>query len=484
MPDRPNVLFLFDDEHRADVLGYAGDGVARTPTLDWLADTGTAFTNAYTPAPVCVPARHSVRTGQLPRTWDRFGFEAFESGYRTIARQFSEYGYVTASAGKMHYPGRAQMQGWRKRLGPTPMKRAVGTEPYDVQEDADYGEEEYGGFGDWKWSQPKEIKRAGVANSRVQVQDRRSVESAAQFLKQYFSAPYYDRAQPGRPLFLQTSLIQPHYPFFAEAEERFTYYLNRVDPHVEEPRDFHPGLDRGRQATPGEDVSAREIRRATAAYYAMVETVDDLFGDVIDALRHHGEDPDEWVIVFTSDHGEMLGERGLWEKNRFWEASVRVPLIVRYPERFDAGTVEANVTLCDLYATLCDICDLPIPPDLDSRSMTPLLAGETEAWHERHGNEAVSQGAGNGSVAGGVDSEELMIKRRGLKYCYYGEELPEVLFDLDRDPDETTNLADDPEYTDAMRAFRRRRAELGYGPDADPGYETAGYDPGVAVDER
>ena len=109
MPERPNVLLLVDDEHRADVAGFAGDDTVRTPTLDWLAESGTVFTNAYTPAPVCVPARHSIRTGQLPQTWSQHGFEAFESGYRTMARQFSEHGYMTISAGKMHYPGLAQM---------------------------------------------------------------------------------------------------------------------------------------------------------------------------------------------------------------------------------------------------------------------------------------------------------------------------------------------------------------------------------------
>ena len=276
MPDRPNVLLLIDDEHRWDVAGFAGDDVVRTPTLDWLAETGTVFENAYTPAPVCVPARHSIRTGQLPRTWTRHGFDAFEAGYQTFARQAGEYGYMTASAGKMHYPGFAQMQGWRKRLGPTPMKRAIGDGVLDVHESPD--ECTYGGFGDWKWSAAEEITRAGVANSRVQVQDRRSVEGTEEFLKQYFSGPYYDRAQPDRPLVLQTSLIQPHYPFFVDDEDLFTYYLNRVEPYLEAPSDRDATVGVGRTVVPGEDVSERHVRRATAAYYAMVERIDGLFG--------------------------------------------------------------------------------------------------------------------------------------------------------------------------------------------------------------
>ncbi len=486
MSDRPNVLILLDDEHRPDVAGFAGDDVVRTPTLDWLAETGTVFENAYTPAPSCVPARHSIRTGQLPRTWDQHGFEAFESGYRTFARQFGEHGYMTASAGKMHYPGLAQMQGWRKRLGPTPMKRAVGGTPgggpFDMQEPVDYGG--YGGFEDWKWSGAKEIRRAGVADSRVGVQDRRSIEGAEQFIKQYFSAPYYDRCHPDRPLVLQTSLIEPHYPFFSPEEDLFTYYLNRVDPYIEDPARVHQAVGTQHQLVPGEDVTEREIRRATAAYYAMVDRVDSLYGRVIDALRHHGENLDEWIIVFTSDHGEMLGERGAWEKTTFYEPSVSVPLILRYPDRFDPRTVTENVNLCDLYATLCDLADMPVPPGLDSRSLTPLMAGETDLWHDRYDNETISQNVRNSALTDGITSPDLMIRRDDLKYCYYGENTPAVLFDHARDPAETTNYADDPEYAEEMAAFRERRGELGYGPDGDPDYKTAGYDPGVPVDDR
>lgn len=481
MADRPNVLFLMNDEHRPDVAGFAGNDVVRTPTLDWLAESGTVFTNAYTPAPICVPGRHAIRTGKFPRSYEDEGLEDFDNQYPTMARQFTQHAYVTASAGKEHYPGWAQMLGFRKRLGPTPMKRTVGDTAVGqkdggvlgLKEEPDFGE--YGGWDDWKWSWQKEVKRAGVGASRVQVQDRRSVEGVEQFIKQYFVAPYYDRAQPDRPLFLKTSLIQPHYPFFTDIEEKFTYYMNRVTPYVEEPGD-HPAARTDRyqevgELTPGADVDAREIRRATAAYYAMVERMDELFGRVIDQLRHVGEDPDEWVIVFTSDHGEMLGERGLWGKINFYESAVRVPLIIRWPERFDPSVVEENVNLCDLYATLCDLADIPIPDGLDSRSLVPLMDGDTDDWD----NETVSQGADNTAVHGGLGDEELMIKHGDLKYCYYGEGEPELLFDLDRDPDETTNYIDDPEYADAVERFRDRRGELGYGPNADPNYENAGY---------
>lgn len=460
MPERPNVLFLMDDEHRPDVFGFAGDDVVRTPTLDRLAGTGTTFSNAYTPSPVCCPARQSMMAGQLPRTCGCLGWDDLDPGYYTFARHFAEHGYMTACAGKLHHQGWDQMQGWRKRLGPTPMKRPTHHTYLEKKDPEAFErwEKDYDPGSRWKWSYAKEVKRAGVGDSQVQVDDRRSVEGTEEYVRQYFTSPYYDRQRADdRPLLLKVSLVQPHFPFFT-TEERFEYYLNRVEPYVEEPPD-HPFL-RTHAVEPGVDATERELRRATAAYYGMVETVDDYFGRVLDALEAAGEDLDEWVIVYTSDHGEMLGEHGVWEKKQFYEASARVPLVIRPPERYDPGTVEENVNLCDLYATLCELAGLPVPDGLDSRSLVPLMEGNTDDWTD----ETVSQ----------YDGRNLMIKRGDLKYGYYGEEDPEVLWDLDRDPSETTNYVDDPAYEAAVERFRDRRDELGYGPDPDE-YTGAGY---------
>jgi len=427
------------------------------------------FTNAYTPAPCCVPARQSLRTGKLPRTWDQDGFDAFESfDYPTLPRHFSEHGYATVNAGQVHYPGENIMQGWRKQLGPTPWGM-IGKSMIDVQDET--GFERRRPFGAYKWSDTKEIQRAGVGKSQAYSKDRRSVEGAVEFVRHQFTGPYYDRHQPDQPLLLKVAPNRPHVPFLAANEERFTYYLNRVDPFVENPGEFHPALTGRHPVVPGEDISEREIRRATAAYYAMVEEIDQQFGEVLDAIEHAGENLDEWIIVFTADHGEMLGEHGVWQKSTFYEASVRVPLVIRYPDRFEPSAVDENVSLCDLHATLCDLAGLPLPDGTDSRSLVALMAGDASDWT----NEAISQYANNGSVRRGIEQEDLMIKRDDLKYCYYGDDSSELLFDLARDPGETTNYADDSDYADDLERFRDRRGELGYGPNADPDYRNAGY---------
>jgi choline-sulfatase len=204
------------------------------------------------------------------------------------------------------------------------------------------------------------------------------------------------------------------------------------------------------------------MRRATAAYYGMIETIDEHYVRVLDQLRYVGENLDNWIIVYTSDHGEMLGEHGIWEKQKFYEGSVRVPLIIRWPKGFDGGkVVDENVNLCDLFATLCDLAGIAAPEGLDSRSLVPLLKGDASNWS----NETISQ----------FGPHNVMIKQDHLKYQWYGKDLSEVLFDLQRDPTEMTDFINDPVYAKQLACFRTRLGTLGHGLDADVDYVNAGY---------
>jgi choline-sulfatase len=495
MADRPNILFLMDDEHRSDVLGYAGNEVVRTPTIDRLAESGVVFENAYTPSPRCVPARQCMMAGQLPRT---SGCEVYGDDLppqsMTWARRLAQYGYRTVAAGKLHHTGDDKAQGWTDLIG-----RNGGCNVEPVEDEPD------GGGGISRWTDLKEIQRAGVGKPGVGWKsnlDEYRVRGALDFIEDTYQNPYHARDQSDDPVALKVSLSQPHYPYLT-TEEKFEYYLNRVDPYDDESDvafDDHVFLGRRRLLVGSESyridddyhVSAREIRRTTAAYYGMIETVDEYFGRVLDALEAAGHNLDEWIIVFTSDHGEMLGQHGVWEKGHFFEGSTKVPLVVRWPERFGPGIVEENVNLCDLFATLCDLTDVPLPDGhtLDSRSLLPLLEGDVDRWRDRHGNETVS-----------AYGEDLMVRDGDLKYIHVAsddelsalrpgvvedarmnpgaENDSDVLFDLGADPGETRNVIDDPEYESDLERFRARRDELGYGPNADPGYTDAGYDPSL-----
>ena len=457
MVTRPNILFLMSDEHRADVTGYEGNPVIRTPILDELASTGVVFRNAYAPSPICIPGRQAMMSGQLPLTCNcrRFG-EDLTPGHMTFARRFAQFAYETVAAGKLHHVGTDQMQGWTRRIG---SDMVVNPNFIEERDELSYERDFVPGMR-FKWSDTKEIKRAGIGRGPVVERDEYTLSGALTFINEYFNNPFYDRIKAPQPLLLKASFLQPHYPYFTNAEN-FNYYLNRVKPYLDQPVSDHPFLSQ-HQVKPEVDASERELRRATAAYYGMIETIDDYYGQIIERLEHVAQNLDDWIIIYTSDHGEMLGEHGIWEKQKFYEASARVPLIIRWPKGFDGGRVlYENINLCDLFATLCDLCDIPTPPGLDSRSLVPLLRGESSSWD----NETVSQ----------FGYTNLMIKRDHLKYQYYGEEMPEVLFDLKADPDELYNVVDAPEHAHTLAAFRRRLSELGYGPDADLNYVNAGY---------
>lgn len=436
MSKRPNILFLISDEHRFDVSGFMGNGVVKTPNLDRLARDAVIFDNAYCPSPICVPGRQSMMAGQYPRECgcERYG-QDLAAGYMTFPRLFSQYAYQTAACGKRHHTGYDAHMGFNHVIGyestitPQMLKDRVEDEfkKYDVPVPT------------VKWSQAKEIRRAGVGSSNNAWQDRYALEGAKHFVRQHFLDPYYDRERPDQPLLLYYGLIQPHYPYLCD-EEKFAYYLRRVTPYLNQTAFDHPFLQRMRVVV-GQDVSERELRRATAAYYGMVEQVDENIGELLDCIENAGENLDDWIIVYTSDHGEMLGEHEVWEKQKFFEGSARVPLFIRYPKALAPGHVSQNVNLVDLFATLCDLAGLPVPEGLDSRSLVPLLRGE--AWED----ETCSQFGGN----------NLMIKRGHLKYHNYQNDGSELLFDLANDPGELTDCANNPRYGTDMAYFRQAR---------------------------
>lgn len=447
------------DQHRADLSGYAGNKIIRTPTLDSLAETGVVFNNAYTPSPICVPGRQCLMAGQLPTTCNCHSFwDDLTPGYMTFAKRFSQYAYNTVCSGKLHHHGPDQMQGWTKRIA-----QDANLAPQYIEGRI---EEEFARYkpapGTGKWSNQREIEEAGPKDGHYQQFDRNVTSESLKFLEQYFIDATYNRPGSHQPLLHKVSLLQPHYPFFGD-EALFNDYLERVPIYLEKPCD-HPVLSLSQQNKPV-NVSEESIRRATASYYAMTEKLDSHYNEVLQRIETLGENLDDWIIIYTSDHGEMLGEHGIWEKARFYESSVRVPLIIRWPKGFEGGrVVDENVNLCDLFATLCELTGLEIPNGLDSRSLVPLLKGQSSDWQ----NETVSQ------ISRG-ENIHVMIKQDALKYQYYGEKVPEVLFDLEKDPNETQDMKTNPQYTNAMSNFRKRLAELGHGPNADPNYRNAGY---------
>ena len=439
---RPNILFIMSDEHRADVAGFAGNSVVRTPNLDWLAKDGVVFDNAYCPSPVCVPGRQAIMSGQYCHTCGCMEWRDLPPGHMTLARQFTRHAYRTIACGKLHHEGADPYQGFIKHIGNEGTAN-VSRIPGRVEEEF----EKYKiPWQHHKWTQEKEVKRATFGNSTRDFDDEYALQGALRYVNSHFVDHDYDRESPLVPLLLYYGTILPHYPYIAE-EQKFRYYLPRVKPFLNQQIFDHEFLSRMKVEV-GVDASEREVRRATAAYYGMVEMVDERAGRLMDAIRFAGQDLDDWIIIYTTDHGEMLGEHGVWEKQKFFEGSVRVPLIIRYPKKFKPARVSQNVNLIDLFATLCELCGIQTPAGLDSRSLVPLMNGDASAWD----NETASQYWGH----------NLMIKRDDLKYHYYKQTNTELLFDLAADPGELRDCGKDPHLATSMEYFRASRAKYGF----------------------
>jgi choline-sulfatase len=229
---------------------------------------------------------------------------------------------------------------------------------------------------------------------------------------------------------MMVSLQQPHFPLLTEPD-LLDYYHDRVPVNWNEPRAGHPDLDKGRLG-PEEGVTEADARRATAAYYGMVEQTDRRIGEVLRALEEAGHNLDEWAIVFTADHGEMLGQHGLWEKRKFYDASVKVPLFVRAPGVTPGHSAQV-CNLVDLFPTFTELAGLPTPDGLSGQSL--FASGRSDTTFSQY------------------NGEQYMVRDGDWKYLRFPE-TEEVLFELATDPAELVNRACDPACSGVLAGLR------------------------------
>jgi choline-sulfatase len=394
--------------------------------LDRLAADAVVFSRTYTPSPVCVPGRQCLMSGKYP--WScgcrRYG-DDLPPFSETFAAVLARAGYETVCAGKLHHMGRDQMQGWTRRIG---MDTHIDTAHRDLPEAvrAHYR-------GPAPWSINKELSRAGIGVSPYAVSDDYAVDGACRFIRETFTSPFYERRLGHRPILLKVSLNQPHYPFVCDAD-RFRYYHDRVPEPDASAVHEHPAF----QGYPGPVTAPPEqVRNARAAYYGMVEQVDAQFGRIVEALRLEGENLDDWVVIFTSDHGDLLGDHGLWWKHKLLEASVRVPLFIRYPRQFKRRQCPRVVSLCDLFATLCELAQTAVPRNTDSRSLIPLLEG-SGPWEDRAFSE--------------VNATQRMLVTGNHKLILSSRD-EAALFDLDAPDAEARDVSREARFTDQLARY-------------------------------
>ncbi len=453
-----NVLFLLSDQHRPRALGIDGEPNARTPHLDSLARAGVRFAAAYCSNPVCTPSRASLLTGLYThhhRTWSNTTPWPFE--FKTMAHYFGRAGYMTSLIGKMHFVDaqthgfdyRLDFNDWYQYLGPKTrlyadeLSRANSGSGLPQIDDLwrDYGDPWIGARELDGRKGPVHVGRASKIAERDHFENFVARESI-RFLKNF------GRKQP---FFLISSYLKPHDPFmpaerfarmFAPSEMRLPDTLGKVD-LATVPREIQ---DRIRFNTPTPELAdAEQARQRIAMYWGNVAHLDDCLGQVLTALRELDLERDT-ILVYASDHGEMLGEHGLWQKFVFYEPSVGVPLILRVPGGEHAGARSATpVSLVDLLPTLAELCGVSLPSGLDGQSFVPDLreparTRDTTVYAE---------------FALRTKQAKYMIRRGPWKYCHYVNDTPE-LYHLRDDPREMRNLALDARHKGKADEMRGR----------------------------
>jgi choline-sulfatase len=423
---KPNILIVMVDQLSALFLKAHGHPVTKTPNLDQLAAQGVVFENAYTPSPLCAPARSVFMSGQLPdRTGVYDNAAEFPSAVPTFAHYLRLEGYRTCLSGKMHFVGPDQLHGFEERLTTDIYPADFGWTP-----DWRLKQERI----DWWYHNMTSVKQAGIAEMTNQLEY--DDEVAFQANRKIYD---YARHELETPFCLCVSFTHPHDPYAARAQYWNLYKPEDIDMPKAAPiayADLDPHSKRlwDVSAMDDYDVTQEDIRSSRHGYYASISYLDDKIGELIGTLKTCGV-AGNTIVLFTADHGDFLGERGLWYKMSFLEPSARVPFIVHAPDRFQPRRVKEPVSLADVMPTLIDAAQpgrassLPFP--IDGRSLMPLLEGKAES----------SDGGIYGVyLAEGVVSPMFMIRTGKWKYIYCATD-PEQLFDLEADPLELTNLA-------------------------------------------
>jgi choline-sulfatase len=422
-----NMLFIMSDEHRRDTMGCSGHTQVRTPNLDRLAASGTRFTDAYCNSPTCVPSRASFATGRYPHQigfWDNG--TPYDGSVKSWGHRLQENGNPCVSIGKLHFRSTDDANGFDEEIIPLHVVDGIGDVVGLIRDDVPP-----------RKAALKLAADAGRGDSSYQRYDDQIIEAAVAWLKRKGDE------RGGKPWALFVSLVCPHFPLIARPEWYDLYPEDNLPmPHhyAESDRPTHPFI----RATANiaiydkgfDDVT---LRRAIAAYFGMVSFLDDNIGKLMSALGEAGLTGDTRV-VYTSDHGDNLGNRGLWGKSNMYEDAAGSPLIMAGPD-IPAGTVcHQPVSLVDGFPTILECVGAPMSDrDLPGTSLFEIARGvgpKRTVFSEYHAS---------GSVTGA-----FMIRKGRFKYVYYAG-MPPQLFDLDADPLEACDLASDPGYAGLVR---------------------------------
>jgi len=425
-----NLVVILSDEHNKRVTGCYGHPLIRTPNLDRLAARGTRFTSAYTNCPICVPARASFATGQYVhkhRCWDNA--IAYSGTPPSWGHRLMEQGHRVASIGKLHYrDSDARRNGFDEEILPLHIVNGVGDLLGLIRDELPVrpGSKQLG-------------PEAGPGESEYTHYDREIAAAAQKWLTH--EAPKYTN----KPWVLYAGFVCPHFPLIAPPQFYGMYPEKDVPwpamyDHAERPR--HPFLDAMRKCLCFDDAfDAPMVRRAIAAYFGLVSFLDDNIGRILATLDATGLAANTRVI-YSSDHGDNLGARGLWGKSTMYEESAGVPLIMAGPDVPQSNVCEAPVTHLDAFSTVIEAVGAKTDAR-DAHLPGHSLLGIAQGYLPQR--TILSEYHAAGALCG-----SYMIRRGKYKYIHYVG-LPAMLFDLAADPGERTDLGHDPKFTAVIR---------------------------------
>jgi choline-sulfatase len=458
-PQRPpNVLLIMSDQHKRSCLGAAGDRVARTPHLDSFARTAVRFQQAYCSNPVCTPSRASLLTGLYTHHHESWNNATpLPPKHKTLAHHFGRAGYFTGLVGKMHFVD-AQTHGfdykldfndWYQFLGPKTKLYADELSRANSGSGLPEIDDLWRDFGDpWKGVRELDERKGPVATGRIsKIPEQDHFESfvareSVRFLKRFRSED--------QPFFLICSFLKPHDPFMPAA--RFAHLFRPEEMQLPEtwgkvdlsrvPAEVRRSIEKN--APTPELRNPEEARKRIAYYYANLAQMDDCVGIVLHALRELGLE-ENTIVLYTSDHGEMLGEHGLWQKFEFYEGSCGVPFLMRVPGVSRPGICEAPISQISVLPTLAELCNVPVSSPLDgvsfvqqirqpeTRSSLPVFA----EYNLRN------------------PQAKYMIRDGSYKFTFWTHDMPE-LYDLQADPQEMNNLALAPEHAKTVTHLQEK----------------------------
>lgn len=437
-----NFLFLMSDEHTRRMTGCYGHPIVKTPNIDQLSEVGVRFDNAYINCPICVPSRATFLTGRYVHQtghWDNghpyVGNEAASWGHR-----LQENGLSLTSIGKLHYRDDADDNGISEKRVSMNVKDGIG----DV-------------WGSIRWKQDakdwmiQNVLDAGPGDSQYIRFDTAVADDAVDWITNV--AP--GKSEPWATL---VSFVTPHFPFTVPQEYFDMYPPETVDLPIkwrEQDRSSHPYWDIVRPwLFPADgDLDESTVRRCISAYYGLVTFMDHQIGRVLDALEKSGQ-ADRTRIIYSSDHGEMLGGHGLWGKMCMYEDSAAVPFIMAGPDIPKGSVCSSNVSWVDIFPTALDCVGVPLDKDdedLPGVSLLPLARGESDPdriiFSEYH--------------AAFSATANFMIKDDRYKLVYFvGDQYPGELYDLIEDPTELNDLGQDPQFSDTRNRLERELRKI------------------------